>query len=172
MCIHIYGSWLAISSSKSMNNVKPDCCKVVDFYSLAPSPMTIYSRSLTLLKIGCFSFMIFLMLIVILEWQGGAIGFAKWKYCTGSIMLTMGACFPRQRPNYWYQDEEGGDGQRWTAGEGGNWIRPSGLGRRQPQLQKSPGPWPWLDRASGLTSDQFHCCPDPSRQSSIQAPRV
>lgn len=51
------------------------------------------------------------MLIVILEWRGGAIGFAKWKCCPGSIILTMGACFPRQRPDDWPPGAEGG----WRA---------------------------------------------------------
>lgn len=113
------------------------------------------------------------MLIVILDWRGGAIGFAKWKYCPGLITLTVGARFLRQRPNYRCQG-----GERRVVGRDGHQEREETesdsavLGPRQPQLQRGPRPWPWLDRASGLTSDQFHCSPDLSRQSPIQAPRV
>lgn len=112
------------------------------------------------------------MLIVILEWRGGAIGFAKWKYCTGSISLTVRACFPRQRPNYWHRGGEGG------------WRAEVGM-RRGRKLEATPLLWTqashWSQeppavavtwQASGLTSDQPHCCPDPSGQSSIQALRT
>lgn len=149
MCIHIYGSWLAISSSKSMNNVKPDCCKVVGFFFLPPSPKTQYIQEvLTLLKIA-FPFMIFKCLL--LFWSGGVglLGFAKWKYCTGSTILTLGACFPRQRPNYWYQGGEGG----WQAEVGirrGKKLEPradrTAVDPSQPLVPKSPQQWPWLDR--------------------------
>lgn len=60
-----------------MNNVKPDCCKVVDFLFLCPIPHDcIFKKSYTPENRLLF-FYDFLMLIVILEWEGGAIGFAK-----------------------------------------------------------------------------------------------
>lgn len=69
--------------------------------------------------------------------------------------------------------EKEGAGKSWAPGEGGNWIRPCHSGPNAATApKKSPRPWPWLDRVSGLTSDQYHCCPDPSRQSPIQAAPV
>ena len=174
MCIHIYGSWLAISSSKSMNNVKPDCCKVVDFFIPFPHPsLTQYSRSLTLPKIGAFLLWFFLMLIVILEWPGWGYWFCKMKVLHWFNYVDYGSSFLETAPELLVP--------RWgrrVAGRGRHHGReetgsdPAALGPRQPQLPKSPRPWPWLDRASGPTSDQFHCCPDPSRQFPIQTPRV
>lgn len=81
-----------------------------------------------------------------------------------------GAPFPRQRPNYWWQGGEGGCWEELGTRRGRK-LDPTlpFWAQRSHSPKKSPGPWPWLDRASGLTSDQYHCCPDPSRQSPIQA---
>lgn len=53
-----------------MNNVKPDCCKVVDFLIPFPHPPnSIFKKSYTP-QYRCFSFMIFLKCLL-LFWRGG-----------------------------------------------------------------------------------------------------
>lgn len=64
--------------------------------------------------------------------------------------------------------EEGG-GQRWALEEGGNQRRPGCCGPKPGTGPKEPPAVAVTWQASRLTSDQSHCDPDPSSQSSIQA---
>lgn len=134
--------------------------------------MTQYSRSLTLLKIGCFYFMIFLNAYCYFGVVGWGYWFCKMKVLHWFNYATIGVCFSRQSLNYWYQDVERG----WRAEVGIRrgrkldpiplfWAQSSHSTKRAPAVAMI-----WQSLGSNFW--QFHCCPDPPRQSSIQAPRV
>lgn len=112
------------------------------------------------------------MLTIILDCRGGAVVFAKWKYCTGSIMLTTVA-LSCHRPSYWCQGGERGGGQVWAPREGENGLTSSlwAQGRHSSKPPPHPTAVAVTWQAWGLTSDRFHWIAlTPFRQYSIQSP--
>lgn len=140
MCIHIYGSWLAISSSKSMNNVKPDCSKVVDFFIPFPHPswFNIFKKSYTL---GNRLLFFYDFLKCLLLFWSGRVGLLVlqnettalvqlswlWKLVFWDRALITGA-----------KVEKEGGGQRWAPRQGGNRIQPHRSGPKAAPAPKEP----------------------------------
>lgn len=140
MCIHIYGSWLAISSSKSMNNVKPDCSKVVDFFIPFPHPpwFNIVKKSYT--PGNRLLFFYDFLKCLLLFWSGrvGLLVLQNestalvqltrlWELVSWDSALITGA-----------KEEKEGGGQRWASGEGGNRIQPHCSGPKAAPAPKEP----------------------------------
>lgn len=112
------------------------------------------------------------MLTIILDCRGGAVVFAKWKYCTASIMLTTVA-LSCHRSSYWCQGGERGGGQVWAPRERENGLTSSLWAQGRHSSKPPPPPHGRGRDLTGLRSNFWSIplnCPDPFRQYSIQSP--